>query len=191
MRLNALIVAGFSLALLSGGCDSPPDQPIIRPAQSAAVPAADPPIKRDQNGVPLVRDPELDVPADACDEALDDHELVGRWEIVSAEVAGNHLSVPGYYEFRGTRLTIVEGRAKYERVFELDSQSEPKRLDSRQTIPEGTIVFRAIYKLDGDTLTISDWKPFRARPDRFVDRTTPENNLSLAVLRRVHEAEKK
>jgi hypothetical protein len=73
----------------------------------------------------------------------------------------------------------------YERTFEVDPHSEPKRLDSRQTVPQGTIVFRAIYRLDGDTLTISDATPFRPRPARFVDKTTEANDYSLCKLRRV------
>jgi len=48
-----------------------------------------------------------------------------------------------------------------------------------------TIVYRAIYRLDGDTLVISDMRPFRARPTQFVERTTTENDLSLTLLRRV------
>ncbi|HEV3438298.1 MAG TPA: TIGR03067 domain-containing protein [Gemmata sp.] len=143
------------------------------------------PVKRDENGVPLAWDPELDVPADACDEARDDHELVGLWEVVSAEVAGRSSTVPSTYEFRGNRLRIVEGARTYDRTFELDPRSDPKRLDSRQKVPQGTIVYRAIYRLDGDTLVISDMRPFRARPTQFVERTTTENDLSLTLLRRV------
>jgi uncharacterized protein (TIGR03067 family) len=185
MKLS--LILAVALAMLCTSCDPPPPTNLSSgPLPMPAPVAADPPLKRDQNGMPFVWDPELDVPADACDEARDAHELVGRWEVVSGELAGNRLSVPSTYEFRGGRLLITEGATTHDRTFELDPGSNPRRLDSRQTADEGIIiVFRAIYQLDGDTLTISDWKPFRARPNQFVERTTPENNLSLTVLRRV------
>lgn len=125
--------------------------------------------------------------AAACDESEDGHELVGRWEVVSSEIGGRSVSVPGFYEFEGNTLTITEGGKTYSRTFEIDPGSDPKGLDSRQVTPQGTIVFRAIYRVDGDTLTISDTKPFTARPNVFVERTTAEDDLSLAVLRRVRD----
>lgn len=142
-------------------------------------------VHADFNRKPAGASSELDVPKDACDESRDDHELAGKWQIVSAEIAGRNVTTPGYYEFKGNQFVLAEGATVNERTFEMDPRSDPKRLDSRQAGPNGAvIVFRAIYRIEGDTLIISDSTPFHARPDRFVEKTTPENDYSLCTLRR-------
>jgi uncharacterized protein (TIGR03067 family) len=130
-------------------------------------------------------DPALDVPSDACDEAKNDHELVGKWEVVLSENSGEKFTGPAVYEFTGGRWLMTEGDFHFERTIELDRRSNPKRLDSRQMVSSGTIVLRAIYRLDGDTLTICGNQRFLPRPEKFIDRTTAENSLSLIVLRRL------
>lgn len=172
----------LTLAMLCGACDTRPANPAGGPPPQSATPATQataPPAQK-----PQAVDPSLDVPAAACDESKDEHELVGRWQAVSAEIGGRKVPADGYYEFQGTTLTVSEAGEKYTRTFEVDPKSNPKRLDSRQVTPRGTIVFRAIYKVEGDTLTVVDSKPFTARPEGFVERTTAEDDLGLATFRR-------
>ncbi len=129
--------------------------------------------------------PELDVAVDACDESLNTHELAGAWRIVSSEAAGMVFNVAGKYEFDGNRLVIEEGTYNVVRTIELDPDSDPKRLDSRQGSGNEEGVFRAIYRLEGDLLTISDAAPFEPRPDSFVERTSPDDDYTLVVLERI------
>ena len=172
-----------SLAVLCGACDTRPSEPTPNPPVTVPIPSFTNAPTEKLKAV----DPKLDVPDSACDESKNEHELVGRWELVSGEINGVKLSSKGYYEFKDNTLSIFEAGKSYPRTFEIDPGSKPRRLDSRQVTPHGTIVFRAIYRVDGDTLTISDSKPFTARPKGFVDRTTAENELSLVVLRRARD----
>lgn len=177
------ILAGDSTATEGGPAVlfTPPPEP--GPDAMPTLPALS---RHDQK--PAAWDDALDVPEDACVEALDEHELAGKWEIVSQEIGGEKLkNATGYYEFKGRTMCADENGQKAARYFEIDPRSDPKRIDFRLPILNGrkVCVMRAIYRIEGDTLTISDATPYRARPDRFVDKTTKENDYSLCVLKRV------
>lgn len=161
---------------------NPSDQTVLNELNMpVATPGLDPSRSTD------AWDPALDVAKDAFDETSSDNELAGKWEILSGEIAGRPMTVKGFYEFKNNQLRMVEGSMNHERTFEMDPYSQPNRLDSRQTLSVGVTVLRAIYRIDGDVLIISDSTPFHARPDRFVEKTTVENDLSLCRLTRVHE----
>jgi uncharacterized protein (TIGR03067 family) len=187
------IVAVLVVTLLCDGCGSGVSKPAATPENPAAAPEIDSGSETlvipDFDRKPKAWDRELDVAEDACDESRDTHELAGRWEIISAEVAGIHSTTPGFYEFNGDQFRVVVGSATVDFTFEIDPHSQPKRLDYRQTEPEGTIVVRGIYRLDGNVLTISDARPFKPRPELFVDETTIENDYSLSTLRHVAKEE--
>lgn len=167
-----------SLFLLTGGCGLSVPTAADR---SESTRSTDP----DRGNDATATGSESDVPIDAYDESLNRHELTGTWEIVSAEVEGLDVSnIPGYYVFEGNQMRIVEGEKTYHRNFEMDPHSDPKRVDSQQKVSHGTIFLRAIYRLDGDLLIMSDARPFEPRPDRFVE-TTEGTTFSLLVARRV------
>ena len=109
--------------------------------------------------------------------------LQGRWELVSCSLGGKPMPVtPGAEAdvIRGDRLTTVKGGEVVAswRVT-LDPAKAPRRMDLKG---EGGKLQLAIYRLDGDTLTVS-YKGERGATGRPAD-FRPGAGVWVVVLER-------
>ena len=116
----------------------------------------------------------------------------GTWKLTSVEINAQPLSMEKLKEARltvqGPKYSLVLGDTRLEMTHVLFADKEPKAMDL--TVAEGPDkgqVFRAIYKLDGDTLTVCrNIKPGVDRPTEFA--TKPDTGLMLGVWKR-HKSE--
>ena len=129
--------------------------------------------------------------ADNKDALKGDREkLQGQWQLVSIAVEGKIITREGVpQEWKGTfeKDLLVRGD-RFGQVgnsnakFELDDTRDPKQITVRDA--DGTLTFRGIYTLDGDTLKVcmnGDGGDVR-RPEEFVTKQgTP---LLLMVLKK-------
>jgi RNA polymerase sigma factor (sigma-70 family) len=117
---------------------------------------------------------------------MDQERIQGTWNIVACEVNGakQKLAFKSYqWTFRGTESatswvrdddTAGGGKNQYR----LEPTKKPKEL----TISGTNMMLRAIYKLEGDTLTISYFgKPERLRPRNFVAADAGGGGLPVIV----------
>ena len=103
--------------------------------------------------------------------------LAGEWKLVSVELNGEALPADKLQSGRlsvdgpNYRLSLLD--AKLPMTYRVDASARPKTLDL--TIAEGADqgqTFKAIYKLEGDTLTVCrNLKPNEARPTEFASRS--------------------
>lgn len=97
----------------------------------------------------------------AGEQKTDMQRIQGTWNGTKLEVAGKsapkEIVEKGKYVFAGSKLTIFEGDKKVgEFTYTLDSTKMPKTIDitSQEQKDKGKTM-NGIYKLDGDTLTLS------------------------------------
>jgi uncharacterized protein (TIGR03067 family) len=118
------------------------------------------------------------------DGKKDDAVLIrGTWKMVSALDGGEPQ--PDMLAWRVVigeeRLTLGAGKAESGFTYKLDPDRMPKQLDL--TAPNR--VLRAIYRLNGDDLTIClNERPGGERPTAFESRLNSPNDV-LLVLKRV------
>jgi uncharacterized protein (TIGR03067 family) len=85
-------------------------------------------------------------------------QLAGTWEMVSCKAGGIPVAGP----VRDVRVQFARGRMLYGRAgkvyaeyaITLDARKRPKVMDARLVKPVAGTVFRGVYALKGDTLTI-------------------------------------
>ena len=119
-------------------------------------------------------------------------DLIGLWEheqsFSNGKDATSKRDDPLRYEFRKDGTYVVyEGDRELcgPREFRFDSSAKPATLDTKTTrSPEGPPTFSlAIYKIEGDHLTICKAAPGKARPTTFD--TSPGSPNYMMIFRRV------
>jgi len=121
----------------------------------------------------------------AWNRAAEKDNLEGTWKLASVEINGQPLSMEKLKDARlavqGPTYSLALGDVRLEMTHVLVADKEPKQMDL--TIAEGAEkgqVFRAIYKLDGDTFTVCrNIKAGTERPAKFA--TQPDTGLMLVV----------
>jgi uncharacterized protein (TIGR03067 family) len=111
--------------------------------------------------------------------------LEGTWKLTSVEINAQSLLMDklqeGQLVVQGARYSLALGDIRLEMTHDLHANKQPKQLNL--TIAEGSDkgkVFHAIYKLEGDRLTICrSIKPDVDRPAEFVSK--PDSGLMLVV----------
>ena len=107
-------------------------------------------------------------------------ELEGTWEIVAVSLEGDPYdeeeikALPARrLVFKGKKLISLDGDGEviFDNAFKVDAKQKPRTIDITcrdSDHPFGSLVILGIYRLDGDTLTIS-WRydPSAERPKDF------------------------
>lgn len=116
--------------------------------------------------------------------ATDEHPLIGEWVVESEVVSGKPMNVS-----KRARVVLTSDRWKIkiegdtESCLSINSKKDPPTIDV--WVPsqgdEEASTCRGIYKLDGDTLTIS--YSLRDRPTKF--ESPPKSGIYLMTLKRV------
>jgi uncharacterized protein (TIGR03067 family) len=114
--------------------------------------------------------------------------LEGTWKLASVEIDAKPLSMEALQVARLTvadeRYSLVLNNVRLEMTHTLFSDKQPKAMDL--TIAEGVgegKVYYAIYKLEGDTLTVCrNIAPEKDRPAEFSSK--PNTGLMLVVWKR-------
>jgi uncharacterized protein (TIGR03067 family) len=134
-------------------------------------------------GIPPVveNDPKVDDPKKARES--DKVRLQGSWITISGETGGKKISKEltkeQIYEFRGSDLLIHnKGILLVSIKFALDESKKPKEMDILLDLERNP----AIYRLEGDSLTICMDKPGGVRPKAF--ETKADNSNKLFVFKR-------
>jgi uncharacterized protein (TIGR03067 family) len=139
----------------------------------------------------------VDVPDDkekALPEAAQKElkKIEGKWKAVKVVVGGNEDVGGGkdrFIEFKSRKLILTDDGKEMEffEVVAMDPSTTPKILDLKATVDEGPLtkgtVVEAIYKLDGDDLTIALYiGEGKKRPEKF--ESEKESMVILVALKR-------
>ena len=120
--------------------------------------------------------------------AADLKALVGKWDIVKAELAGKditeHLKSMKFEITEGGKYTADLGEEKDVGAFTVDPAKKPKEMDIKGNGgPNKDKLIKAIYKLDGDTLTVCyELGGGDKRPEKF--ETKPDTKLLVINYKR-------
>jgi uncharacterized protein (TIGR03067 family) len=114
--------------------------------------------------------------------------LEGTWKLASVQINAQPLSMEKLQEARlvvqGPKYSLALGETRLEMTHVLHADKQPKAMDL--TVAEGPEkgkVFRAIYKLEGETLTVCrNIMPGQERPTDFASK--PDTGLMLGVWKR-------
>ncbi len=137
---------------------------------SYGTPAADPPVAQAGPPEPVAR---AAGQPPAAPQKTDQERIQGTWELVGAEVDGAKASadkvreIGGSALFAGDRAIFKQGGNVEEITFRLDPTKQPKEMN---LIVGMTEVHRAIYRFDGDTLTVCKSHPPAERPTAFASK---------------------
>jgi uncharacterized protein (TIGR03067 family) len=120
--------------------------------------------------------------------------LEGTWALVSVEINAQPLSMEKLQNARlvvhGPKYSVALGDVHLEMTHVLKKEGNPKQMDL--TIAEGADkgkTFPAIYKLDGNTLTVCrNIAPAKERPTAFA--TKADTGLMLVVWKRQNAVSK-
>jgi uncharacterized protein (TIGR03067 family) len=123
----------------------------------------------------------------ARDDKSDTQALQGTWALASAELAGKpfpeQLVKSMSLTMKDGRYTVMVGQGKDEGTCKLDSSKTPKTIDITGTDgPNKGKTFLAIYKLDGDSLSICYDLSGKAYPTEF--KSKPDTKLFLVEYKR-------
>jgi uncharacterized protein (TIGR03067 family) len=124
-------------------------------------------------------------PDDAA--AADLKAMVGNWKLTKAELGGKDalaLLKDLKFEITGPgKYTAQVGEQKDNGTFTVDPSKKPAEMDIKATGgPNKDRTIKAIYKLDGDAMTICYELGGDARPAKFESK--PDTKLFLAAYKR-------
>ncbi|SRR6266545_6352284 len=115
--------------------------------------------------------------------------LVGIWKVEKAELGGKDitevLQVLKFEILAGGKYTAEHGDNKDEGTFTVDPSKKPKQMVVKgMSGPSKGKIIKAIYKLDGDTLTICyDFNADKSEyPQKFESK--PDTKLLLTTYKR-------
>jgi uncharacterized protein (TIGR03067 family) len=118
-------------------------------------------------------------------EPSDKEKLQGRWMLVHAEASGKDVDTKenpvkdGWFEFDGNKMVASDKKGFYDGEFDLDATTSPKSIDFKKAYDSETKVWKGIYKIDGDELTICLSKADdKERPSSFE---TKEGDTKVLV----------
>jgi uncharacterized protein (TIGR03067 family) len=104
--------------------------------------------------------------------------MVGNWKVVKAEIGGKditeHVKALKFDVVGNGKYTAQLGEEKDEGTFTMNATKTPKELDIKPTGGPGKgKLVKAIYKLDGDALTVCyEHDPDKGvRPEKFESKT--------------------
>lgn len=126
-------------------------------------------------------------PKDAPSPPAAVNPLVGEWVVESHVASGKPLPRVGKAE----RVTITSDRWKVSKESEaesylsVDATKDPPQIDVWVPDQDGEVRCRGIYKLDGDTLTVS-YTLGKDRPTKF--ESGPKSGQYLMTLKRLPPA---
>lgn len=132
-------------------------------------------------------------PADEDKIAAESKKLSGTWEVESTTLAGRAIPREGdavKMEFKGFTVTTV-GTGTV-RTFALDPSTDPRRVTLFEAEVKNGVaapkaggeVSRAVYALDGDVLTIAQWRGPKAEYPKSVAPKAGDP-VMVIVLKRV------
>lgn len=130
----------------------------------------------------------LTAPATKGDAKKPPSRLVGEWAYDSCVT--DERAVPCQRETLefaadGRKFVRIGGKVREEGRYEADAAKEPAELDM---LDDGFPVWQAIYRVDGDTLTIcANHDQSAGRPKAFA--ATAKSGLILITLKRVKKKE--
>jgi uncharacterized protein (TIGR03067 family) len=124
-------------------------------------------------------------------------KLEGKWKVTKEVTSNGEQELPALgrgcevtVEFKG-RKVLINAKEKFEfELSELDPSVDPKCLDLKSVadqdpIPKGAVI-EAIYKLDGDTLTLVGYAgEGKKRPANFDP--PKDEGVGMWILKRVKE----
>jgi len=129
-----------------------------------------------------------------CVGHTDKDAIKGMWQLTAVRFGGKEWPVPD--EFRDLITEVKDAKFSTKNVngkfppeerggsFSLDTATSPRSLDVvMDTGPDANKLLKAIYKLEGDMLTVCFDPRASARPADFV--TTDQNTFIVAILKRL------
>jgi uncharacterized protein (TIGR03067 family) len=130
--------------------------------------------------VPVILVAGLLLAADSPEDAVkkEKERLVGTWKVVSVEANGRKVPADAIKDFQfiftADSLTRKKGgKAESGAGYKLDPSKSPKWIDMTGTTDGKEQSVPAVYKLDGDTLTLcfrADYKKKDGKPDEVRKR---------------------
>jgi len=123
----------------------------------------------------------------ARDDKADTQALQGSWSVASAELAGKpfpeQIVKNMSLTMKDGRYSVMVGQTKDEGTAKLDSSKTPKTMEITGTDgPNKGKTFLAIYKLNGDSLSICYDLSGKTYPTEF--KTKPDTMLFLVEYKR-------
>src|SRR5258708_6887740 len=93
-------------------------------------------------------------------EPSDKEKLQGRWMMVQVSASGKDLDTKenpvkdGWIEFDENKILASDKKGFHDGEFDLDATTSPKSIDFKKTYDSGTKVWKGIYRIHNDELTI-------------------------------------
>jgi uncharacterized protein (TIGR03067 family) len=131
--------------------------------------------------------------ASADDADSDNAKLQGTWKATSAISDGKKVEEPtlGEFTFSGDSF-VMKGKRTLRGKFNLDSSKTPKHIDLNFTGENGAVVpSKAIYTIDGNTLTLCEADVGQPRPNEFKSVAGSKDSLIVLVKAQPQSAELK
>ena len=128
------------------------------------------------------------VPANSDDKATADLKaMVGKWDIVKAELGGKdvieNLKAMKFEITEGGKYTAELGTEKDVGGFTVDVAKTPNQVDIKPTGgPDKDKLIKAIYMLDGDSMTVCYELGGDKRPEKF--ESTADTKVLLISYKR-------
>jgi uncharacterized protein (TIGR03067 family) len=105
---------------------------------------------------------------ETSEELADRKKLQGTWHLTSTTDGGNPQQDRELrWIVSGNKVTLIDKDGEYPWSFTLSPASRPKAIEMWTSVggASGALGLKAIYALDGDTLTVSfNWNDWRKRP---------------------------
>ena len=109
----------------------------------------------------------LEQQANDTTEQIGDHELIGKWEVISIDGGGGPDAIQGFHlDVTDATITIVSSSGAERsmgQIRRIDPATTPKQIDLRN----GSEICLGIYELHGDSLKLIVRDPGSERPREF------------------------